>query len=164
LTPATRASDRRLQRRLGGRQAREDREACGRWSQASRLILLMEGANDLNQELRPGEGFNARVSDVVNALEDFVRDAGFRNIPVLIATLPPQRPGGPKAWSIELLPRFNAAIVEMAGKKGAGVVDIAQLPLALIGQDGLHPTEAGYERIAATWLDAVRARYEKIPD
>lgn len=148
---------------IAGNQARDDR---GRFSQAlsegkPELVLLMEGTNDLNGVLDPGEGINARVTAVVAALEDFVRDASFRNIPVMIATLPPQRPGGPKAWGIEYLPRFNAAVKEMAAKKGAQVVDIAQLPLSSIGADGLHPTEEGYQRIAEMWLDAIKSRYEK---
>jgi hypothetical protein len=32
-----------------------------------------------------------------------------------------------------------------------------------IGSDGLHPTQAGYEAIARTFFDAVRARLEVPP-
>ena len=60
------------------------------------LVLLLEGANDLNA-LLPGESINARVTETVSALEDMVKDAGFRGIPVMLATLPPQRAGAPKA-------------------------------------------------------------------
>lgn len=147
-----------------GRQAREDQ---GRFNQALSegrpdLVLLMEGANDLNGPLATGEGINARVNEVVGALEDFVREAvERRHIPVLIATLPPQRPNGPKAGGVESLPRFNTAIRDMAAKKGATVVDVSQLPLSFIGQDGLHPTEAGYQRIAEIWFDAIKSRHEK---
>jgi lysophospholipase L1-like esterase len=150
---------------FAGRQAREDRE---RFSQAMSegkpdLILLLEGANDLNATLGENEGINARVTSVVDALEDFVREATFRNIPVLIGTQTPQRPGGPKAGGVELLPRFNEALRTMAAKKNAGVVELSQLPLSFIGQDGLHPSEAGYQRIAEMWLDAIKARYERAP-
>ena len=149
-----------------GRQAREDRD--GRFGQALSegkpdLILLLEGANDLNAVLGPNEGINARVTSVVDALEDMVREAKNRGIPVLIATQTPQRPGGPKAWGVELLPRFNDNLRAMASKKDVPLVDLSQLPLTFIGQDGLHPTEAGYQRIAEIWLDALKSRYEKAP-
>lgn len=151
---------------IAGKQARDDRS---RFSQAlsegrPELVLLMEGANDLNGPLSPGEGINARVTSVVNALEDMVRDASNRSIPVFLATLPPQRPGGPKAGGVDYLPRFNESLKTMAQKKGAELVDInSQLPLSFIGQDGLHPTEAGYQRIADIWLEAIKARYERPP-
>jgi lysophospholipase L1-like esterase len=126
------------------------------------LVLLLEGANDLNQPFGAAEGFNARVTKTVSALEEMVKDAGFRAIPVMIGTLPPQRPGAAKATDADLLDRFNRAVKDMAAKKGAEIVDVnALLPIAEIGQDGLHPTEAGYQRLAEIWLDAIKARYEK---
>lgn len=151
---------------LAGRQAREDRDRFNRAMRdaAPELILLMEGANDLNGPLAPGEGVNARVASVVNALEDMVRDATVRGVAVFIATLPPQRPGGPKAGGVEYLSRFNDSLKAMAQKKGAEVVDVnAQLPLSFIGQDGLHPTEAGYQRLAEIWFEAIKGRYERAP-
>ena len=66
----------------------------------------------------------------------------------MIATLPPQRPNSPKGGGIAFLPRYNDSVRAMAASKGAQVVDVASLPLSMIGQDGLHPTEAGYARIA----------------
>ena len=146
-----------------GNQAVNDR---GRFSDVigdakPQLVLLMEGANDLNG-LAPGESINARVATTVAALEDMVRDAGFRGIPVMLGTLPPQRPGGPKAGAATFLDRFNIALKTMAANKGAQIVDVnAQLPLTEIGQDGLHPTETGYQRIAEIWLEAIKGKYEK---
>ena len=147
---------------IAGRQARDDRERFNQAMSRVRpdLILLLEGANDLGGPLDPGEGINARVTLTVGSLEDMVRDAGFRAIPVMIGTLPPQRPGAPKAAGLAALPRFNTAVIEMAGKKGAQVIDIGGLPLSLIGTDGLHPSEAGYQRMAEIWFDAIRARFE----
>ena len=121
----------------------------------------MEGANDLNSPLEVGEGVNARVASVVNALEDMVREATARGIPVMIATLPPQRPNSPKGGGIAFLPRYNDSVRAMAASKGAQVVDVASLPLSMIGQDGLHPTEAGYARIAELWYDAIKTRFER---
>jgi lysophospholipase L1-like esterase len=148
---------------LAGNNARAD---FGRFSQAlsegkPELVLLMEGANDFNSPLEPGEGINARVRATVDALEDMVREATGRGIPVMIATLPPQRPNSPKGGGVEYVPRFNELVRAMAANKGAQIVDIGSLPLSLIGQDGLHPTEAGYARIAELWLEAIQARFEQ---
>jgi lysophospholipase L1-like esterase len=105
------------------------------------------------------------VRAAVDALEDMVREASeLRRVPVLIATLPPQRAGGSRAGAGEYLQRFNDALKAMAAKRGAQVVDVnAQMPLTLIGEDGLHPTSAGYQRLAEIWLDALKARYEQAP-
>ena len=125
------------------------------------LVLLLEGANDLNA-LLPGESINARVTETVSALEDMVKDAGFRGIPVMVGTLPPQREGAPKAGAATFLGRFNNAVKDMAAKKGAQLVDVnVLLSLSEIGQDGLHPTEAGYQHLAEIWLDAIKGKYEK---
>ncbi|MBA3641053.1 MAG: GDSL-type esterase/lipase family protein [Acidobacteriota bacterium] len=149
-----------------GRSAREDRERFSQaLSEAGRpeLVLLMEGANDFNRPLEVGEGINARVRAVVDALEDMVREASNRGIPVMIATLPPQRPNSPKGFGTEYVPRFNDLVRTMAASKGAQLVDVGSLPLSFIGQDGLHPSEAGYARIAEMWFDAIKARFERQP-
>ena len=52
----------------------------------------------------------------------------------------------------------------MATKKDAILVDVnTLLPLSMIGQDGLHPTEAGYKAIAEIFLDVIKSRYEISP-
>ena len=122
----------------------------------------MEGANDLNSIVGPGT--NAQVDLTVGSMEDMVNDTVRRGIPILLATLPPQRPGGPKAGGVAYLDKYNRDLKTMAGKKGAMIVDVnAQLPLALIGQDGLHPSELGYQRLADIFLDAIKQLYEITP-
>jgi lysophospholipase L1-like esterase len=80
----------------------------------------------------------------------------------MVATLPPQRAGAPKAATATAVDRFNVALKTMAAKKGAQLIDVnALLPLSEIGQDGLHPTEAGYQHMAEIWLDAIKGKYEK---
>jgi lysophospholipase L1-like esterase len=52
----------------------------------------------------------------------------------------------------------------MAVKKGARIVDLhAEFPVSLLGEDGLHPTEAGYQKIAEIFHDAIAAHYEVVP-
>jgi lysophospholipase L1-like esterase len=126
------------------------------------VLLLMEGANDLN-------GVTPSANATTNAMEDMVRDAHFRGVFVMLATLPPQRPGvGTKTTTPDLLARYNSNLRAMVTKKGAelGVqlVDVnVLLPVSLIGQDGLHPTEAGYDKLAEIFLDAIKQKYEKVP-
>jgi len=118
----------------------------------------MEGANDLNKV--PADSTN--VTLIVGAMEDMVRNATGRGITVMLATLPPQRIGG--KGSPRLVDKYNSELKVMAGKKGAILIDDnAQLPLSLIGQDGLHPTETGYQKLAEIWLDAIRGRFETPP-
>jgi lysophospholipase L1-like esterase len=79
----------------------------------------------------------------------------------MVATLPPQRLGGPKTAPPELLEKFNRDLRLMASKKGAQLIDVnALLPVSLIGQDGLHPTEEGDQELAEIFFDAIKARYE----
>jgi lysophospholipase L1-like esterase len=122
------------------------------------LVLLMEGANDLNS-ISGLPSTNAGVDSTVAAMEDMVRDTVGRGIPVLLATLPAQRP--PKGSAADLLPRYNDGLKTMAAKKGATIVDVnALLSPSLIGQDGLHPSEPGYQRLAEIILDAIKQKYE----
>lgn len=127
-------------------------------------ILLMEGANDLNAPLAAGEGVNDRIRFTVGSLEEMVKSAVARQIPIFLATLPPQRPNSPKGVAADVVGRYNEALKVMAGLKGAVLVDVfPQVPLSQIGQDGLHPTEAGYQTLATIWLETLRARYETAP-
>jgi lysophospholipase L1-like esterase len=149
---------------IAGRKATEDRSRLSRAidDSAPELVLLLEGANDLNSIVGPA--VNAAIDAAAAAIEDMVRDTAARGLPIIVATLPPQRPGGPKAGGIDYLGQYNTALKTMASKKGAILIDVnAQLPLALIGQDGLHPTESGYQTLADTMFEAIKTRYEITP-
>jgi len=149
---------------IAGRKASEDRSrlADAISETSPELVLLLEGANDLNSIVGPGT--NAGVDFAVGSMEDLVKDTVRRNIPIMLATLPPQRAGAPKAGGVELLGKYNNDLKTMAAKKGAILVDVnAEFPLALIGQDGLHPTELGYERLAEIFLEAIKQQYEITP-
>jgi lysophospholipase L1-like esterase len=143
-----------------GKNAWEDRSrlASSVAETSPELVLLMEGANDLNS-IAGQPNTNAAVDATVGHMEDMVRDTVARGIPVLLATLPPQRP--PKGQAAALLPRYNSGLRTMASKKGATIIDISELfPDSLIGQDGLHPTEPGYQRFAEIFMDAIKQTYE----
>jgi lysophospholipase L1-like esterase len=98
---------------------------------------------------------------MIDDLRDMVRDAQARNIQVFLATLLPQRPGGSRANSPDLIPSANDRIRQMAANQGVPVVDLYQAfngsPDPYIGADGLHPTEQGYQKVAQTFFDALSA-------
>jgi acyl-CoA thioesterase I len=126
------------------------------------VVILMEGANDLNSIVGPST--NAGVDATVAAMEDMVRDTTGRGLPVFVATLPPQRAGGSRAGGVNLLDKYNRDLRTMASRKGAMLVDMnALFPLSMIGQDGLHPTEEGYQKMAEIFLDALKQQYEVSP-
>jgi lysophospholipase L1-like esterase len=91
-----------------------------------------------------------------------IRGRGAR---AFLATLPPTRPIGPRAVPLELVQALNAQIRSTASGEGAVLVDLYGALVSditrYIGSDGIHPTEAGYARIADTWLAAIRADLER---
>lgn len=124
------------------------------------LILLMEGANDLNFLGRDG------ISQTIGQLETMVKFARARNIPIMLANLPPQREGSRSGLSAEFLDEFNRQVRATAADEGAIFVDVAGgfgSGDGLIGPDGLHPTAEGYERLSQIFMDAIRLNFEAAP-
>lgn len=128
-------------------------------------VLLMEGANDLSFL---GE---AGIEPAIDALTGMVDDARQRGAQVFLATLPPQRATSPKGYCAHLIPDFNRGVRDAAAAEGARLVDVYAVLATdmdrFIGADGLHPTEAGYQRIAELFLEAIKATLEKpasLPD
>jgi lysophospholipase L1-like esterase len=121
-------------------------------------LVLLEGVNDLN-----GLGDFA-IRSVVDNLRTMVRETRARGIIVFLATLLPQRPGGRRALAVESIPPTNARIRTMAAEEGAVLVDLYAAfegqTATLLGNDGLHPNEAGYQRMAEVFFEAIKARLE----
>jgi lysophospholipase L1-like esterase len=150
-----------------GKRAQEDR---GRLSDAlsaaqPEVLLLMEGTNDLGLLTLPGlsnKAIQDGITATVNAMEDMVRDAQRRGVAVFVATILPQRAS--RASGAALVAPYNTALKAMIAKKGATLVDAnAQFPLDMIGQDGLHPTDAGYGKLAEIFQTALANVYEVPP-
>ena len=121
------------------------------------VLILMEGANDIGYLGRNG------VSATIGQLEAMVKYARARGIPVLLASLPPQREGSSKGTSARFLPEFNRQVRSTAVDEGAVFVDVYAgfgSDDTLIGADGLHPTPAGYARMSQIFMDAIRATFE----
>jgi lysophospholipase L1-like esterase len=128
-------------------------------SSSPQVVLLMEGSNDL-----AASAANDGVTTALIALQTMVRAARASGATVLVATLPPVRPGGRLALPTAAVQTFNAALRAGASAEGAVLVDVhAALSTDLnrfIGTDGLHPTEAGYARMAETFFTTIRATFE----
>jgi lysophospholipase L1-like esterase len=66
--------------------------------------------------------------------------------------------------STALLQTYNSRVQAVARGEGALLVDVYSALVtdlnAYIGIDGLHPTEAGYRRMAALFADAIRGEFE----
>jgi lysophospholipase L1-like esterase len=124
------------------------------------VVLLMHGANDLlnfKEDAIPG---------VLSALEDMIHESKRDGAVVFLATLPPQNPAGSRGGGAAALPDLNAGIRATAADEGVTLVDLyAQMGtyVGYIGVDGLHPTTAGYTKIAQIWRDAIEAQLELPP-
>lgn len=122
------------------------------------VLLLEEGTNDLSR------GDPTKITPMINALRDMVREAKSRGIPVFLGTLLPEREGGRNAGALPLLVEANGRIRQLAQAEGATLVDLYDGfgggPDPYIDVDGLHPTEEGYQRMAQLFFDAIRATLE----
>ena len=122
-------------------------------------LLLMHGYNELATF---GDAGPARATRVLDLMAKEGRARGAR---VFIATLTPPRAGGPKSVSAAVVSAYNDRLRATALGEGAVFVDVyaalvGDIP-RYIGVDGLHPTEEGYQRIASTFFDAIRATLEQ---
>jgi lysophospholipase L1-like esterase len=125
------------------------------------VILLLEGANDLSAL------GSAAISSASAAVESMAKEARFRGARVYIGTLPPPKPGGKNTIPVSTIQTYNARLASIASGEGAILVDLYSAMLSgastFIGNDGLHPTEAGYQKIADTFFNAIRADLEIRP-
>jgi lysophospholipase L1-like esterase len=118
-------------------------------------LLLLEGINDLNN----GQSIPA----VGGALESMLESARLNNVTVLIATMYQTRPVGDRTNSYTQITALNERIRQIAfGRPNVFLVDLygsfGSNPI-YVGGDGLHPTDAGHERIASEFLSAVEAAF-----
>jgi lysophospholipase L1-like esterase len=122
-------------------------------------VLLLEGLNEL-----AALGGMSGVQRAVTALDTMAKEVRHRGARAFIATLPPTRTTGPRAVPASVILSLNLQIRAMARGEGAVLVDLHEALSVdvnrYIGPDGAHPTEAGYERIADTFMTAIRATLE----
>ena len=120
-------------------------------------LLLMEGANDFPDTTRS-----------LTAMRQMVQTGIGRGLRVFLATLPPENPfatcqpnhGGNWAFVVP----FNDGLRSIAASQNAVLVDVYSAfngdTTTLVDCDGLHPTAAGYQRIADTFFKAIQQTLE----
>jgi len=120
------------------------------------VVLIMHGYNDIEN---PGV-----LTATTTAIAVMAQEARNRGARVFIANLAPPRPGGSNARPSSSVIGFNDRLLPVIRGEGATLVDVygALLPgvNTYIGVDGLHPNEAGYRKIAETFLATIQATLE----
>jgi lysophospholipase L1-like esterase len=119
-------------------------------------VLLMEGGNGLPQV---GPDIS---TGVMRLMVQHAKAGGAR---VFVGSMIPQVAGRPRATTpVSETLAYNNTLQIMSMQESVTFVDLYNPMLAeaatLIGGDGLHPTEAGYRRIAELFFAAIRTALE----
>jgi lysophospholipase L1-like esterase len=125
-------------------------------------LLLMDGANDLADR-------DSRIAQqAVAAMRSMVQTAKGRGLKVFLATLPPQNPNGccpNRGLSWSLVEPYNDGLRGVASAENIPLVDVYQAfggdITTLVDFDGLHPTPAGYQRIAEEFFKSIKQTLEQ---
>ena len=135
------------------------------------IVLLQEGINDLHVFDFYGIPAAQGIRGVVEALRLMSVEARGRGMQVFLGTLLPERPNGcranaiPPRGSADLISPTNDQIRLMAAAERLDLIDLNAMFVnrvdSLIGEDGLHPTSAGYAAIASAFFDAIKQKFEK---
>jgi lysophospholipase L1-like esterase len=125
------------------------------------VMLLMHGVNDL------GSDDDNKILSTARAIDELTAIARDRGLAVFLATLPPLGPGGKSGdFCPECVAPLNDRIRSSAPARGAVLVDVFAAwgsRSGLMGPDGIHPTEVGYEAIAVAFLEAIQRTLEAPP-
>jgi lysophospholipase L1-like esterase len=117
------------------------------------VVLLLEGINDMNVN-------NASPSQVATNVLNLVQIARLHNCTVLVATMPQTYhstypSGETRTQSAEKIVPFNNEVRRLvSGLQNVHIVDVYSAfgnDRSLIGGDGLHPSPAGYQRMAQVY-------------
>ena len=120
------------------------------------VVLIQEGANGLPQV---GPDIS---TGVMRTMVQHAKAGGSR---VFVGSMIPQVAGRPRGTTpVSELTAYNNTLQLMSQQESVVYVDLYNGMLAdaatLIGSDGLHPTEAGYMRIAEIFFNIIRANLE----
>lgn len=122
------------------------------------VVMILHGHNDI-----PG-GLDGAASTAAFEIEQMVFEAKNRGMRVFLSTVLPARPSGNRAIAQVYIDDFNARLRIVASRQGVTLVDnysaLRTDVNRYIGVDGLHPTEAGYAKVADTFFQAIQANLE----
>jgi lysophospholipase L1-like esterase len=128
---------------------------------AYQAALTMEGSNDVR--LIPGD--LSAEDRAISALQSMVDYAKLFNVRPYLATIPPQHPNGDptRVGGAAYVNEFNARVATLANAEGIGssLVDVnSHIDMTLLAPDGLHLRQTGYDKLAQTFFDKLRATAE----
>jgi lysophospholipase L1-like esterase len=129
--------------------------------QGQQVVLLMEGSNDVNAGIKDSTVLN----DTLFNLQRMLRAAKSAGVMPFIATIPPMTGSG-RGVGASLVSGFNDRVRLLASAEGVTLVDVHNAfggDLSLIGADGLHLNQSGYQRVADTFLESIEATLEQAP-
>ncbi len=129
-------------------------------------LLLLEGINDIHAGT-PTQA--SAIPTVISSLRTMVQEGKRRGMTVFLATLLPERKGSCRSFdwddNIEDVVAANTQIRSLATTEGVPLVDMYQAfsgqVSTLLGADGLHPSEAGYQKMADLFYAAITQRLEQ---
>jgi len=129
--------------------SRVGRKACAVLSPQPQVVLLLAGTNDVLSWTSPGEA----ATDLERLIEDLGRQVP--GVKLVAAQLIPAM------YNQEEIGSFNTqlpALVERQRSRGLSLrlVNMHGIGLESIASDGVHPTLAGYDRMAELWFPALR--------
>lgn len=120
------------------------------------VALIQEGVNSIGY---PG------IEMATSLTADMVHQAKSRNMIVFVGSMLPSLAGRQRSQNVTSLEAYNSLLRSMCAQEGVRYVDLynGMLPQAetLIGVDGLHPTEAGYRRIAELFFAAIQQELQE---
>jgi lysophospholipase L1-like esterase len=127
---------------------------------APQVVLIEEGINDISTSDPTGS-----TAAVVSGLRTMIQQARAANARVFLANFLPERAGACRGFRAGVIATANDQIRSLASGENVPLVDLyvafgGDASPALIGFDGLHPTEAGYDLIAQTFFESIRKNLE----
>lgn len=129
-------------------------------------VLLLEGINDIHAGT-PTQA--SAIPTLVSSLRTMVQEGKRRGMTVFLATLLPERKGSCRSYdfddNVEDVVAANTQIRALAQSESVPLVDMYPAFTGsldtLLGVDGLHPSEAGYQKMADLFYAAITQRLEQ---
>lgn len=125
-------------------------------SSKAEVVLLQEGVNNLNF---------VGPDTSTGLMRIMVQQAKNGGAKVYVGSMIPTVAGRSRSSNPAALVTYNSVLQIMCTQEGVAYVDLYSPMLAeaeqLIGVDGLHPTEAGYRRIADLFFAALKRDLEQ---
>ena len=128
-------------------------------SRRPQAVLLLEGINDLNNDVS--------VTQVATSLRRMVDAALGAGVPVLLATMyqtyeVTDPDGNIRHNGASVIPLLNTEIEKIpSGRLNVHLVDLYPVmdDRSFVGNDGIHTTEKGFDAMATTFLTAVEVAF-----